>query len=285
MKPAALVIKAPGTNCDQEALWALSLAGARAEILYFKELQDNPSLLHGCDLLFIPGGFSYGDYLGSGKLFALFLQSSLGHALRRFVDEGKTVIGVCNGFQILVKMGLLPGNGVRSSSLGKGQSPAGTVPKDEDLTPLKQTVSLTHNNTGRFECRWVTLRFEKNSIFAKRLQTSPPKADPPPAEDFRLQTYFELPIANGEGRFVVKSRAVLKKLQHDGLVFMRYHGGNPNGSTDSIAGITNARGNVIGLMPHPERFCASWQYYDYPSDKKIKPWGLEFLKAVVRSAN
>ncbi|MBI2069027.1 MAG: phosphoribosylformylglycinamidine synthase I [Elusimicrobia bacterium] len=250
MSVKALIVKAPGTNCDQEAKWGLELAGAKPEIRYLKELQERPQILFDYGLLFVPGGFSYGDYLGSGKLFALFLESALGQNLRRFAEKGRPVLGVCNGFQVLTKMGLLPW----------GETPC---------------VSLTYNASNRFECRWVGLELENNSVFAKKL----------PADKRRLLAQFELPIAHGEGRFVAATPETLDRLGREGHVFLRYSKENPNGSENAIAGITNREGNVIGLMPHPERFVISDQHYDSSGSQAGKPWGLEFLKAAVRLSN
>lgn len=247
-KVQALVLKAPGTNCDQETVWALSQAGAKVELKYFAELEQRPKTLDGYDLLFLPGGFSYGDYLGSGKIWSLFLESALGESLRRFVDQGRIVMGACNGFQVLVKMGLLP---------GPGATPA----------------SLTINSSRRFECRWITLRLEQNSILFQNFKS--------PILDFQ----FELPVAHGEGRFVLASHEVLKDLEAKGQVFLRYEGGNPNGSMGAVAGITNHKGNVIGLMPHPERWVIRQQHYDWRRRPDLVPWGLEFLKATLKLAN
>ncbi|MBI4063363.1 MAG: phosphoribosylformylglycinamidine synthase I [Elusimicrobia bacterium] len=255
MKPKALILKAPGTNCDQEAYWALGQAGADPEVVYLSQLEGNPKKLFDYNLLFIPGGFSYGDYLGSGKVFSLFIETSLGDAMRRFAAEGRTVIGVCNGFQVLVKMGLLPGSEERGAR------------REE-----KQTVSLTFNKTGRFECRWVPLEFQKRSILSKRLSLHSSPLTPHP----------ELPIAHGEGRFVTASPKILSRLEKDGLVFLRYYKENHNGSVNRIAGITNREGNVIGLMPHPERFAKREHHYNWPANEEFFPWGLEFLKAVIR---
>ncbi|MBI4369630.1 MAG: phosphoribosylformylglycinamidine synthase I [Elusimicrobia bacterium] len=248
MKIRALILKAPGTNCDQETSWALELAGAFPETKYLGELVENPALLDQYGFLFLPGGFSYGDYLGSGKVLALMLESSLAEALARFIESGRRVIGVCNGFQVLVKLGMLP---------GWGGEPA---------------VTLTFNDSGRFQCRWVHCKFESSSVLSAQLAT----------RNSQLATLFELPVAHGEGRFLGASKTVIQKLKRGRQVFLRYQGDNPNGSDDMIAGITNLAGNVIGLMPHPERFVSAGQHYNW-HHQKTQPWGLEFLKSIIKN--
>lgn len=244
-----LVLKAPGTNCDQEMVHALKMAGAGPKALYFFEILKAPSLLRQFDMVVFPGGFSYGDYLGSGKVWSLLIESELKHEFEDYVKSGRRVLGVCNGFQVLVKMGLLPG-----------------------FLNSQPSVSLTANLSGRFECRWLPLAFEKNSVLYKNLSPI----------SYHLSPLFELPIAHGEGRFVTASPAVRRRLWKEKLVFLRYAQENPNGSVDSIAGITNPQGNVIGLMPHPERFVSAWQHYNWQGAKFVMPWGLEFLKNILR---
>lgn len=244
-----LVLKAPGTNCDQEMAWGLELAGAQPQVRYFFELQKTPKLLENYGMLVLPGGFSYGDYLGSGKIFASLLESDFMQALWDFLDKGGLILGVCNGFQILLHLGLLPGG------------------------EKYYRASLTANATGRFECRWLRLQFNTESRLWRK-------------HAFFGQIfseYIELPIAHGEGRFELSSESALRVLEEWRLPFLRYVD-NVNGSMGGIAGITNANGNVIGLMPHPERFLIKEHYYDWPGKRDLRPWGLEFLKAVIRMA-
>ena len=183
-------------------------------------------------MLVMPGGFSFGDDLGAGKLWATLLRERLGDDLGRFVEDGKPVIGICNGFQVLVKSGLLPG------------PLANTVGDAGAFGP--QTATLTRNERLRFECRWVHLAAEPESpcVFTRG-----------------MDELIHCPVAHGEGRFVTDNTSLLA-IEQAGLVALRYvraDGGaasgypaNPNGSLNDIAGITNARGNVLGLMPHPE---------------------------------
>ncbi len=229
MKPKALILHAAGINRDLDAAFALEAAGAEAAIVHVNQLRADPSMLRRARLLVIPGGFSYADALGAGRLFALDIASFFKDEVSRFVEEGKPVIGICNGFQTLVKAGLLPGRQF--------------FPSDED----HRHFTLSDNANGRFECRWVTLRAEKSPcIWTKGIEEP-----------------VACPVAHGEGRFLASSQAHLDALQSAGLVALRYalsSGApadeawpyNPNGSPHDIAGICNPKGNVLGLMPHPE---------------------------------
>lgn len=231
----ALVLRSAGTNCDEETGEALRLAGAGVEFLHVGVLLRRERLLREFDLLALPGGFSYGDDLGAGTVLASRLKTTLAADLEEFVGSGRLVIGICNGFQVLVRLGLLPGWGG------------------------EKAVSLIENVSGKFEDRWVHLRVE---------------ADRCP---FLVQAgaVIRLPVAHREGRFVVRDAAVLERLKAGGQIALRYVAGpdvagpegsgpggagpaagypaNPNGSVEGIAGITNPQGNVLGLMPHPER--------------------------------
>lgn len=173
-------------------------------------------------ILVIPGGFSYGDDVAAGKILANELKFKLGNELKKFVSEGRMVIGICNGFQVLVRLGLLPGFEIN----------------------LTQNSTLTQNDSGRFQCEWVGMKKENSK--AKWLSKMP--------------AHFELPIAHGEGKFVAESTKVLTEIEKNGQVVFRYHPLNPNGSSKSIAGVCNHLGNVIGLMPHPERFITKYQH-------------------------
>lgn len=228
MKPQALVLQARGSNRDFDVIEALTLAGADATGIPLNQLRMNKTLLSDFNLLVVPGGFSYADALGAGKLLALDLASYFSAEISAFVDSGKPVIGICNGFQALVKSGILP-------------SPLTPLPKGEG------NATLTFNAQGHFECRWVTLKpVSQKCIWTKG-----------------LETIIECPIAHGEGNFQISDYSLVSSLQSLDQIALTYihtdgspangeYPANPNGSMLDIAGICNPQGNVLGLMPHPE---------------------------------
>lgn len=190
------ILQFPGSNCDQDALKALNgVDGIAAEYVWHTQ-----SSLAGFDGAFVPGGFSYGDYLRCG---AIASRSTTIQEVKRLAREGRPVVGACNGFQILCEAGLLPG-------------------------------ALTRNENQKFVCKWIKLRAEGTSPWSRN------------ASEVRL------PIAHGEGRYVIEGDE-LKRLEDGQGIAFRYSDQNPNGSINSIAGVTNDKGNVLGLMPHPER--------------------------------
>ncbi|MGH7130595.1 MAG: phosphoribosylformylglycinamidine synthase subunit PurQ [Phycisphaerales bacterium] len=232
--PKALVIRAAGTNCDQEMVRAFTLAGAETELVHLDRAIERPEMVGEFDLLGFPGGFSYGDDVASGRIYAMRMRERLWPALRDAAGRGCPMIAACNGFQILVQSGLLP-----------GPSGAGQWPEE----PPEQETSLAHNAGGRFIDRWVGVRTDPASvcIWTRGLEAEFSGGEASEA--------MMLPIAHGEGRFVVKSPEVLARLQQAGQVALRYgREDNPNGSTDDIAGICDATGRIFGLMPHPERY-------------------------------
>jgi phosphoribosylformylglycinamidine synthase subunit PurQ / glutaminase len=241
----ALVLRTAGTNCDQETSYALRLAGAEPALFHINQLVEDPKLLDGFGLLVVPGGFSYGDDVAAGKILANELRFKLGDALRRFLDRGRRVIGICNGFQVLVKTGLLPGDSAE-----------------------EQTATLMANDSGRFQCHWVTLAREKSACEWLN-ETS---------------NAWELPVAHGEGKFVTRDAKTLALLEKRGQVVFRYKGENPNGSMKAIAGICSPDGNVVGLMPHPERHVMRVQHPEWTrgADREGIPVGLQFFQAAVR---
>jgi phosphoribosylformylglycinamidine synthase subunit PurQ / glutaminase len=225
MKPKALVLQAHGSNRDIDVIEALTLAGAETTGIPLNELRKKKTLLPDVQLLVIPGGFSYADALGAGKLLALDLASYFADEISAFVESGKPLIGICNGFQALVKSGILPGtSGVR----GEG-------------------ATLTFNAQGHFECRWVTLKpLSQTCIWTKG-----------------SDEYIECPIAHGEGNFQTSELfPVSSFMENDQIALIYIHPNgtaangeypaNPNGSILDIAGVCNPQGNVLGLMPHPE---------------------------------
>ena len=236
-----LILHANGSNRDQDAAMAITLAGGVPEIVHINQLLKRERNLLDYHMLLIPGGFAYGDDLGSGVLWALDLRERFGSALDRFITDGRPVLGICNGFQTLVKAGLLdnrqPTTDDRVASVVDGRS------------SVVRNVTLTFNQSRHFECRWVYLQANANSpcVFTQGV-------DEP----------IYCPVAHGEGRFMVHDEAMLTQLQSAQRIALTYMGegypANPNGSVANIAGICNAAGNVMGLMPHPENHVFSWQH-------------------------
>ena len=225
--PKALVLRSAGTNCDRETKFALEQAGFAADRVHLFRVMENPAILRDYQFLLFPGGFSYGDDIASGKIFANQLLHRLAEPLNEFVGAGKLVLGICNGFQIMIKAGLLPWGKVNTAE-------------------AHRDATLAWNDCGRFEDRWVHLRSDSDKcVFL-------PKGE-----------LIALPIAHGEGKFVPRDQGILDTLRQNDQVSLRYvdaqgnPGGfpvNPNGSTDDIAGLCDPTGRVLGLMPHPERF-------------------------------
>ena len=239
--PRVLILHANGTNRDHEAALACELAGGQPEIVHLNQLMNGDQNLLDYHMLVLPGGFSYGDDLGAGVLWALDLQTRFTEAVSEFVESGRPVLGICNGFQTLVKAGLLP--------------------KVEFLNGPHRSVTLTYNESDQFECRWVYLQPEANSqsVFVSG-----------------LEELIYCPVAHGEGRIAVKDQATLEQLQADGLIALTYvnadgspadYPANPNGSVAGIAAMTNPAGNIMGLMPHPEDHIFPWQHPRWHRDE------------------
>jgi phosphoribosylformylglycinamidine synthase len=259
MRPGALIVRTAGTNCDRETAHAFELAGASAEAIHVNRLVENPSLLDRFALMAFPGGFSYGDDIAAGRIFANQIQNHLADALRKFIADGKPIIGICNGFQVLVKTDLLPG-------------PIGGA--------SGQTATLTHNDCGRFVDRWIRL-----------------KTLPSPCLWTAGLDELELPIAHGEGKFIPLNASVRQALRANRQVALAYckpggalAGGqepyNPNGSTDDIAGVCDASGLVFGLMPHPERYVDPTQHPAWTRQQPLPTAGagLRFFENAVKHA-
>ncbi len=226
----ALVLSAPGTNCDAETVRALSLVGAVPELVHLGAILNGRRRWDEFGLIVIPGGFSYGDHLGAGSMLATILRHRCLEDLTVFAASGRPIVGICNGFQVLARIGFLG------------------------------PVALAPNVQAKFECRWVALRVH-----------------PSPCPFFDGLYGMLLPIAHGEGRVVMPDQDLPDRLINAPLRYLD----NPNGSAGDIAALTSPAGNVLGMMPHPERYISSLQH---PSHDAGKPSGLSFFENVVRYA-
>jgi phosphoribosylformylglycinamidine synthase subunit PurQ / glutaminase len=216
-KPSVLILRAPGTNCDLETAYAFERAGAVTQRVHIHALLKDPAQTRRHQVLCLPGGFSYGDDIAAGRILGnqIRFHRELADCLDEFKSAGKLVLGICNGFQILIKSGIL-------------------LPPDADGV---YPATLTWNQSGRFEDRWVRLAVERG----------------PCAFFAGIQSMY-LPVAHAEGRFITRDAATLDRLVKAGQVTLRYTDGtNPNGAQADIAGICDETGRVCGLMPHPER--------------------------------
>jgi len=229
MTPRVLILRAPGTNCDLETAFAFERAGAATEGWHVNRLLAEPKRVADFQMLCFPGGFSYGDDIAAGRILGNQIRHHLADVIREFKDAGKLVLGICNGFQILIKSGVL-------------------LPMDDAAGPL---ATLTLNKSGKYEDRWVHLETTSSkSVFFAGIES------------------MYLPIAHAEGQFVPRDEQTLAALEQNGQLVLRYRGSsarggqspadvpypeNPNGSVANVAAICDDTGRVCGLMPHPER--------------------------------
>ena len=224
-----IILRAAGINCDLETEHAWSTVGVRADRIHVNRLIENPALLSEYQILTIPGGFSYGDDVAAGKIFANQLRYRVHGALQEFQATGKLVLGICNGFQVLLKAGVL----VRDAA---AENPPAT---------------LAWNASGKFEDRWVNLKVRGDRcVFLRGIDA------------------LYLPVAHAEGKFVTRDAAALERLVAEGRIVLTYDGlsgsgggvvpypDNPNGSQANVAAVRDETGRVLGLMPHPERHIA-----------------------------
>jgi phosphoribosylformylglycinamidine synthase len=247
-QPRVLILRAPGVNCDLETAYAFQRAGAQTEPLHVQALLERPALVRDFQVLCLPGGFSYGDDLGAGRILGNKIRFQLADVLGEFREAGKLILGICNGFQILIRSGIL-------LAIDPQAGPAAT---------------LTNNESGKFEDRWVHLRVTSSKcVFFAGIEE------------------LYLPVAHAEGKFVPRDERVLKQLDEAGQLVLRYtsdpqSGGasgevpypaNPNGSVADIAGVCDATGRVCGLMPHPERHIEPTQHPRWTRRTEQPPQG------------
>lgn len=220
-KPRILVLRAPGTNCDVETAYAFELAGGEPSCLHLNALLESPQTAADFQVLCVPGGFSYGDDVAAGRIFANQIRHHLAEVMQEFRAAGKLILGICNGFQVLIKSGLLDTDDAQGPS-----------------------ASLTWNDSGRYLARWVQLKTAgEKCVFLSGCDE------------------LFLPIAHAEGKFVTRDQYAFEKLESEGQLVLRYCPGdetsqpyNPNGARGDVAGMCDQTGRVFGLMPHPERF-------------------------------
>lgn len=237
MKPKILIFAGYGLNCDEETKFAFEVAGGCTDIVHINDIIDHLYRLRDYQILCFQGGFAYGDDTGAGNAFAAKVRNHLWDKIVSFTKKEKLIIGICNGFQILVNLGLLPGF---------------------DRNYGKREVALIHNDSARYTVRWVDLKVENHSPWLSDIST------------------ISLPIAHGEGKFYAEND-ILQKLKKKNMIALKYTKGemcqwldleaNPNGSLENIAGITDESGRIFGLMPHPER---AQFFYQLPNWTFIK---------------
>ena len=231
-QPRILILRAPGTNCDEETEFAFAKAGGRPERVHIRQLLQSPPLTRQYQILCIPGGFSYGDDIAAGRILANQIGHDLADTLQAFRDEQKLILGICNGFQVLLRTGILL--------------------EEDESGPV---ATLTWNDSRKFEDRWVNLSAgDSNCVYLGGVE------------------HLTLPVAHAEGKFVASSDAVLEQLDRQGQLVLRYGSGNrsgtaplsypdnPNGSQGDVAGVSDSSGRVFGLMPHPERHIDPMQH-------------------------
>lgn len=212
--PRVLILRAPGTNCDEETSFAFARAGGLPTRRHINQILDSPEELTQYQILSLPGGFSYGDDISAGRILGNQIRHHLAEQLARFQADGKLILGICNGFQILMRSGVLIANDAQG-----------------------EPATLAWNASGRYQDRWVELEVASDRcVFLRGIQ--------------RLY----LPIAHAEGRFVPRDDQTLQALEAQGRLVLRYRGTSPNGAVANVAGVCDASGRVFGLMPHPERY-------------------------------
>ncbi len=256
--PNAFVLNAPGINCNLETGFAIENAGGSAEQVHISEWQAGEKSLDDFQILILSGGFSHGDDIASGRILGLELQTRFGDELNRFVEAGKAIVGICNGFQVLVESGLLPEGKI-----------------DENR---QKKLSLVNNQNNTFECRWNRLRLEDSACRFI------------PKSMFE-NAVVELPSAHQEGRIAVSDPNVLDELIAAKQVVFRYvdenglpteqYPMNPNGSPGGITGVCDKSGVILGLMPHPERAISTWHHPNWRRGEGQNPFGKLLFKTLI----
>lgn len=252
-KVKALVLRTAGTNCDVETEYALQKVGAEAHRIHINRVLEKKNLLSGFHILVLPGGFTYGDDIAAGKILANLLRFHLQEEIGHFLQEGKLIIGVCNGFQALVKSRLLPALGTD----GGGQE-----------------ATLTFNDSNKFEARWVYIKAcSSKSVYIQEGEI------------------LYLPVAHAEGKFMTRNGQALQRLKESSQIIFRYvdekgeearYPYNPNGSVDNIAGVSDPTGRILGMMPHPERHIEPVQHPRWQREGlKKEPHGLYIFRNAV----
>jgi len=234
----ALILSGYGINCEDETLNAFKTAGIKGAIVHVNDLIESPSKLNNFQILALPGGFSYGDHTGSGNAMAHKIKNNLFEYITKFIEQDKLIIGICNGCQILINLGVVP-----------------------SLNGYKRELALVENDIGTYQCRWIKLKIvNNNSPWLNKID------------------HLHLPVAHQEGKFIAdkkvidklnkKKLIVCKYVNNRGLLAKQQFPYNPNGSLEDIAAITNLNGNVLAMMPHPERALYSSQKPDWIIQKR-----------------
>ncbi len=250
MQTRALILSGYGLNCENETRYAVETAGGKADVIHINSVIANPSIFDNYNLFIIGGGFAHGDDLGSAKVLANKMKFKLTEPIEQFVRDGKLIMGICNGFQALVKLGLLP------------------------VPDFSQRVTLTVNDSGKFEDRWVNLKINQSSpcIFTKGMD------------------YVQLPVRHGEGKLISKDEAEFKFIMENNLHTMQYvnergelagYPYNPNGAVANIASLCDKTGRIFGTMPHPEAFNHVTNHPYWPFGLVKEPMGVRFFKNAV----
>jgi phosphoribosylformylglycinamidine synthase len=256
MEVKVLILYGYGINCDNETQQGFVLAGGEAEKIHINQLIAGEKKLKDYQILVIPGGFSFGDDIGAGKVLANKLKYNLAEELENFIRGGKLIIGICNGFQVMAKLGILPG-----------------LDKDH-ISQISQKVTLTFNDLGKFEDRWVHLKINQLSpcIFTKRIAN------------------LYLPVRHGEGKFITRDGKIRERLIKQNQIVAQYvddrgslasYPWNPNGSENNIAGICDETGRIFGLMPHPEAFLFPQNHPRWTRESIIEGQGLKIFENAV----